>query len=348
MSPGGWSPRSVRTSGLIRPPCPGWTVRDLVSHIVTGNRMFAGILRGDPPAAPAGSPAGEDLVTAYRDAASGLLAAFSEPGALEREVSVPFGTVPGIAALHLPITELLVHGWDLARATGRPASFPDDLAEQELAFTRARLGDIAAGRRPFGPPQPAAADAPAIDRLAACLGRTVAADAAGRPVVTALGSNVHIFARPRRREQLRWCFEAFLGCPATAVDHPGMPEPMLVVRFPGGGHLSIEFTSDAPDDDQPRLGAWLELRAGDPPAVMRAVLDAGLIEVTHPGHPYYFMAPGSPAAPGTPGSASAGSSTWAACGVSEPVTPISGSQAASAGAAGRPDKSSTSGAALPC
>ena len=279
-------------------PCPDWTVRDLVSHIVTGNRMFAGILRGDPPAAPAGSPAadpgpaGEDLVTAYRDAASGLLAAFSEPGALERVVTVPFGTVPGIAALHLRITELLVHGWDLARATGQPASFPDDLAEQELAFSRARLGDSPAGRRPFGPPQPAAADAPAIDRLAACLGRTVATDGAGRPVVTALGSNVHIFARPHRREQLRWCFEAVLGCPVTAVDHPAMPEPMLVVRFPGGGHLSIEFTGDAPDGDQPRLGAWLELRAGDPPAAMRAVLDAGLTEVTHPGHPYYFMAPG--------------------------------------------------------
>ncbi len=30
---------------------------------------------------------------------------------------------------------------------------------------------------------------------------------------------------------------------------------MLVVSFPGGGHLSIEFTDDAPDDDQPRLGA---------------------------------------------------------------------------------------------
>ncbi|MBJ7596625.1 hypothetical protein [Candidatus Nephthysia bennettiae] len=38
-------------------------------------------------------------------------------------------------------------------------------------------------------------------------------------------------------------------------EHPGIPESMLVVSFPGGGHLSIEFTDDAPDDDQPRLGA---------------------------------------------------------------------------------------------
>src|SRR6266513_3088890 len=66
-----------------------------------------------------------------------------------------------------------VHGWDLAQATGQPALFPDRLAEQELAFTRHALADLPAGRSPFGPPQPVATDAPAIDRLAACLGRAV-------------------------------------------------------------------------------------------------------------------------------------------------------------------------------
>jgi hypothetical protein len=71
-----------------------------------------------------------------------------------------------------------------------------------------------------------------------------------------------------------------------------MPEPMLMVKFPGGGNLSIEFTPDAPDDDRPRLGAWLELRAEDPAALMRTALEAGLTQVKHPGHPYYFMAPG--------------------------------------------------------
>ena len=70
---------------------------------------------------------------------------------------------------------------------------------------------------------------------------------------------------------------------------------MLVVRFHCGGNLSIEFTTDAPDGDQPRRGAWLELRAGNPAAVMRSVLDAGLGEVRHPGHPYHFVAPGGEA-----------------------------------------------------
>jgi hypothetical protein len=110
--------------------------------------------------------------------------------------------------------------------------------------------------------------------------------------VIALGSNVHIFARPHRRRELAQCFESVLGSPVRTVEFPGTDQPMLVVSFPGGGHLSIEFTDDAPDDEQPRLGAWLELRADDPAAVLQAALEAGLTEVKHPGHPYYFMIPG--------------------------------------------------------
>jgi uncharacterized protein (TIGR03086 family) len=169
-------------------PCPDWNVGDLVNHVVSGNRLFAGIVRGDrpgPPAGGGGAPAsgqpGRDLPGAYREAASELVAAFSRPGVMEERFTVPFGMVPGSVALHLRITELLVHGWDLARATGQPARFPDGLAEQELAFSRAALAAIPPGRTPFAPPQPAAADAPAIDQLAALLGRAVAPAADGGP-----------------------------------------------------------------------------------------------------------------------------------------------------------------------
>jgi uncharacterized protein (TIGR03086 family) len=159
-------------------PCDGWTVRDLVGHVIAGNALFARALGGQyqDPAGPAG-PAGPDdaaLLPAYRDSAAALVEAFGQPGVLGQIVTVPFGTVPGIVALHLRITEVLVHGWDLATATGQHTAFPADLAEQELAFSIEKLSDIPPGRRPFGPRQPVAADAPAIDRLAACLGRSVA------------------------------------------------------------------------------------------------------------------------------------------------------------------------------
>lgn len=101
-----------------------------------------------------------------------LQAAFAQPGVLEKVVTVPIGAVPGVVALHLRIAESLVHGWDLAQATGQPTDgLPDDLAEQELEFSRRRLPDLPPDRRPFAPVQPVSDDAPALDRLVALLGR---------------------------------------------------------------------------------------------------------------------------------------------------------------------------------
>lgn len=161
-------------------PCSEWSVHDLVNHVVAGNLMFATALRGGqlPPPGSAGPWAGDQLgaqpVAAFRDSADAVVTAFAQPGVMERPVTVPFGTVPGVVALHLRLTEILVHGWDLARATGQTVTFPEDLVEQELDFTRGKLADVPSNRSPFAPSQAVADDAPALDRLAACLGRSVA------------------------------------------------------------------------------------------------------------------------------------------------------------------------------
>lgn len=100
-----------------------------------------------------------------------LLAALKEPGVLERVVQVPVGQVSATVAVHLRIVEALVHGWDIAQATGQPPSVDERLAEQELVFTRDALRIVPSDRTPFGPPQPVSESAPAIDRLAGVLGR---------------------------------------------------------------------------------------------------------------------------------------------------------------------------------
>jgi uncharacterized protein (TIGR03086 family) len=74
--------------------------------------------------------------------------------------------------LHLRITETLVHGWDLAQAIGSTTDFPEDIADQELAFSSGSAApDVQRTGDPFGPTQTAAEGARAIDRLAAFLGR---------------------------------------------------------------------------------------------------------------------------------------------------------------------------------
>jgi uncharacterized protein (TIGR03086 family) len=174
VGPGDWG---------LPTPCTDWSVRDVVNHVVGGNLLFVRVFGGEPLppreeliAASRTDRLGDDAAGAVRASAAALLDTFRSEGALERMVTVPAGTVPGIAALHLRIVEALVHGWDVARATGRTLTAPDELVEQELAFTRdtlPRLPPRPAGQGPFSPARPVADDAPALDRLAALLGRSV-------------------------------------------------------------------------------------------------------------------------------------------------------------------------------
>jgi uncharacterized protein (TIGR03086 family) len=164
VEPGQW---------VLPTPCPDWTVRDVVNHLVFGHRRFAAALTGGTPPAPGDGPLMNDPGAAYRSSAEAMLAAFRAEGALERPVTIPAGTLPGSVACELRVVEELVHGWDLARATGRPLEFRADLIEESIAFSRRQLGRIPADRTPFGPSQPVADDAPALDRLAALLGREV-------------------------------------------------------------------------------------------------------------------------------------------------------------------------------
>ncbi len=162
-------------------PCPEWDVRALVNHLVFGNRMFAAILRSEPASELENlrrtrdiDQLGDNPVEAYREVGAALRAAFSQPGVLERVFQAPIGPAPGVVLLHLRITELLVHGWDLAHATGQPARLPDDVAEEELAFASGqRAPNVPRTGHPFGPVQPVAEDAPAVDQLAAYLGRPI-------------------------------------------------------------------------------------------------------------------------------------------------------------------------------
>jgi uncharacterized protein (TIGR03086 family) len=154
-------------------PCTEWDVRTLVTHVTSSMFTFAALVRDEPQPDHGADHQADDPVAGYRSAAAALRAAFGAPGALDRIYSSPIGPAPGSVLVHLRITELLVHGWDLAHATGQPADLPADVAEGELTVWRAQFTDGLPAGLPFAPAQPVAAHAPAIDHLAAFLGRPV-------------------------------------------------------------------------------------------------------------------------------------------------------------------------------
>src|SRR5579859_2235356 len=117
-------------------PCTGLDVRTLLNHLVTGNLLFAALVRGTPPPERDADHLDGDPLAAFRRAADELREAFAAPGVLEAVYTAPFGTGPGVVLVRVRIVEVLVHGWDLARATGQAADFPDDVAERALARSR--------------------------------------------------------------------------------------------------------------------------------------------------------------------------------------------------------------------
>ncbi|WP_349306659.1 TIGR03086 family metal-binding protein [Streptomyces malaysiensis] len=166
-------PVDGRRKATVRSPCTDWNVRQMVDHLLAGQHTFAGVMGARRPL-PALGPAPGALKKAFRTSAAALVAAFEEPGALDRTVRAPIGEVPGAVALRLQTIEHLVHGWDLARAIGQKAMFDEATVERETEFARGLTARMPSGSgAPFAPSRTAPDDAPALDRLAALLGRDI-------------------------------------------------------------------------------------------------------------------------------------------------------------------------------
>jgi uncharacterized protein (TIGR03086 family) len=162
-------------------PCTDWNVHQLVNHLVAVNLTIASLLSGQALPERGLDHLGDDPAGAYRASGATLRAAFDQPGIFERSFRGSLGTATGEEFLQIRLYDLLAHGWDLAHATGQPAVLPADLAEQALTFARVQLSTQPRTGR-FGPVQPTADDAPAIDRLVAFLGRSAnAGDTATTP-----------------------------------------------------------------------------------------------------------------------------------------------------------------------
>ena len=148
--------------------CAGFTVEGVLEHMIAGATSFAPAFRGE---AAEGEAGGGSVHERWRQAMFDLLNAVRSPGAQARTVSAPFGEVPGSVFARFVALDGLVHGWDLATATGQPYGPSDDLVREVHAFARQALTDAMRDGDTFAAPADAPPDAGPMERLVAFTGR---------------------------------------------------------------------------------------------------------------------------------------------------------------------------------
>ena len=152
---------------LDRPtPCAEFTVRGVLEHMTGGATMFAAAYRGETPAEPDTT----DVLAAFGPTLADLAAAMGEPGALDRTIATPFGDMPGDTFARYVVLDGLVHGWDLATATGQPYDPPRELVGEVETFAHEILDRLRDGQA-FDRAVEPSPDATPIERLVAYTGR---------------------------------------------------------------------------------------------------------------------------------------------------------------------------------
>ena len=163
----------VPDSALAAPtPCADSSVATLLDHIMGLSEGLAASARKEATGAPAASadhldPDWRAILPGRLDA---LVAAWREPGAGEGMTSAGGLTLPAADVAAVTLDELVLHGWDLAWATGQPYDpDPRDVAAI-LPFLEA-FGSEQGVPGLFGPAVAVPNDAPAFDRALGLSGR---------------------------------------------------------------------------------------------------------------------------------------------------------------------------------
>lgn len=152
-------------------PCAQWTALEVVDHVIE----MHGVMLGHPIART------EDPLTDFREARSQVQAALESDRATS-EVSTPAGPMTLEDHVDQVVSDdLVLHGWDLARATGQDETIPATDVERLWASATAVPADLmerfrtpgafGPGIEVYGAEIPVPPDAPLQDRLLGYVGR---------------------------------------------------------------------------------------------------------------------------------------------------------------------------------
>ncbi|WP_091152491.1 TIGR03086 family metal-binding protein [Geodermatophilus africanus] len=155
---------------------PGWTVADLVAHLVSESLWAPPLLAGEPFDLIDGrfpdetsDLLGDDPLTGWESAADGALAAFAQDRALLHTVHLQRGPTSAAEYLEELTADLTVHSWDLASATDGDTELDPALVTAALVVADRLPADGVRGL--FDPPLDVPRTAPPQVRLLGRYGR---------------------------------------------------------------------------------------------------------------------------------------------------------------------------------
>lgn len=111
-----------------------------------------------------------DAAAAYAAQLDRAMDAWYAPDLWERDIAVNDGRMPAVEVAGMILTEMVLHGWDVAKATGQPFHCSPAAAEAVWAVVE-RIADMFRQYNGFGPEVPVPSNAPLIDRALGLSGR---------------------------------------------------------------------------------------------------------------------------------------------------------------------------------
>jgi uncharacterized protein (TIGR03086 family) len=149
-------------------PCEGWTARDVVQHVCDTQALFLGLVDETPGEGP---PVDADPLGAWRAAAAPVTSVLADAARASTTYDGVFGPTTFESAIdRFANFDLVVHRWDLARATGGDETIPDADAQRVLDGVGG-FGPALYGPGVCADPIEVGADADLTTRMLAVVGR---------------------------------------------------------------------------------------------------------------------------------------------------------------------------------
>jgi uncharacterized protein (TIGR03086 family) len=151
-------------------PVAGWTARDVVRHLVEWLPGF--LAAGSGTTLPAGSSVDDDPVAAWQNQYDAVQALLDDPATAQRVLTNPhLGEVPLDQAIDRFYTsDVFMHTWDLARATGQDDRLDETFSALLLAGMEP-MDDLLRSSGQYGPRVPVPDDADPQTRMLGFIGR---------------------------------------------------------------------------------------------------------------------------------------------------------------------------------